>query len=378
MRAGLTIVTGCIALAASVATAEAAKMDYRGQWSASTAYVAGDVVRQGNALYRANAASTNVVPSTASRAWRLLGRDGLSWRGAWTATTGYATGAVVSQGGQTYLALKPSLNRPPATQTGFWALLGSTGSTVRSGSGAPPAAEGLAGDFWIDLATQTIYGPRTASGWPLAGTAMTGPAGAQGETGATGAAGPQGAVGLRGAEGEQGAAGPIGPIGAQGASPLGPTGPQGIVGAQGPTGPTAAPQQEQWWSNTSFLQVQPNPNYYFGDLIDPGTGGRVYPLITATIGPSGSALVMMSQLASNGTGSGTCNAAFRVTGPGNYLLPANASRAIFNPRLPEYTTTAGTFLVTGLPSGDLTFELGVAASSGTCNTQAYKLLVIPQ
>jgi len=63
----------------------------------------------------------------------------------------------------------------------------------------------------------------------------TGPAGAQGPAGPAGAQGPTGAAGAQGPAGADGAQGPVGANGAQG--PAGPVGPQGPAGAQGATGP---------------------------------------------------------------------------------------------------------------------------------------------
>lgn len=42
---------------------------------------------------------------------------------------------------------------------------GTPGSTVLSGSGAPATTIGKTGDFYLDLATMTMYGPKTGAGW---------------------------------------------------------------------------------------------------------------------------------------------------------------------------------------------------------------------
>jgi len=151
-------------------------------------------------------------------------------------------------------------------------------NTIRSGKGAPTAAIGNDGDFYIDLLTFNFYGPRINGHWGLP-TSMKGPAGEngaagfnsssgsltnstiekvgpagpvgpQGVAGAAGVAGPQGlpgatgatgATGANGADGLAGAAGPAGPVGASGpAGPSGPngaTGPSGAIGLTGSTGP---------------------------------------------------------------------------------------------------------------------------------------------
>ncbi|MFZ4512449.1 MAG: hypothetical protein ACOYNX_02350, partial [Geothrix sp.] len=104
-----------------------------------------------------------------------------------------------------------------------------------------PTAQGVDGDFYLNTATSTLYGPKAAGVWPTAGVNIVGPAGQQGiqgvagatgATGSTGATGPQGPLGLQGIQGPQGLIGPTGLTGA--------TGPQGLEGVAGPTGSTGA------------------------------------------------------------------------------------------------------------------------------------------
>jgi hypothetical protein len=61
---------------------------------------------------------------------------------------------------------------------------GANGSVIYSGATTPPAATGVVGDFYINLSTGLLYGPKTASGW---GTGIS----LKGQTGAAGAAGSQ-------------------------------------------------------------------------------------------------------------------------------------------------------------------------------------------
>ena len=108
---------------------------------------------------------------------------------------------------------------------------GTDGSIIYSGTGAPAAATGKNGDYYLDKNTGKLYGPKTANAW---GTSIT-LVGAQGATGATGA---QGNTGATGATGQTGAQGPTGQTGATG--PQGPTGQTGATGPQGPAGATGA------------------------------------------------------------------------------------------------------------------------------------------
>lgn len=64
---------------------------------------------------------------------------------------------------------------------------GADGRTVLNGTGAPSSGIGVAGDFYLNTATNTLYGPKDAStGWP-AGVSLVGPAGPEGPQGPAGA-----------------------------------------------------------------------------------------------------------------------------------------------------------------------------------------------
>jgi len=100
----------------------------------------------------------------------------------------------------------------------------SIANTILSGDGVPAKTLGINGDFYIDIKTMNMYGPKKNNSWPLP-VSMRGP---QGPTGATGADGKNGSAGSVSA----GTAGPAGPQG-----PAGPAGPKGETGATGPQGP---------------------------------------------------------------------------------------------------------------------------------------------
>jgi hypothetical protein len=81
----------------------------------------------------------------------------------------------------------------PTGPAGATGAAGADGNTVLYGAVAP-TTEGVDGNFYIDTATNFIYGPKAAGTWP-AGTSLVGPTGATGSTGATGATGPTGPAG---------------------------------------------------------------------------------------------------------------------------------------------------------------------------------------
>ena len=129
----------------------------------------------------------------------------------------------------------------PAGPTG---ATGADGNTVLHGATPPPTTTGQDGDFYINTAVTSMYGPKASGAWPTPPVSMIGPVGPQGNPGAAGAtgpagpAGPTGATGSQGPAGSQGVPGPTGPTGATGTT--GAQGPQGVAGPTGPTGATGA------------------------------------------------------------------------------------------------------------------------------------------
>jgi len=111
-------------------------------------------------------------------------------------------------------------------------------NTILSGKGVPKSAIGIDGDFYINIRTMQIFGPKRKGSWP-APVPMKGAAGAKGAVGSTGATGAQGAKGVA-TSGAVGATGATGAVGATGGGSAGATGAQGPTGSQGPAGATGA------------------------------------------------------------------------------------------------------------------------------------------
>ena len=128
----------------------------------------------------------------------------------------------------------------PAGATGAAGTAGTNGKTILNGTTTPATGLGTTGDFYLNTATNQLYGPKTAGGWgtPVSLIGPTGATGPQGSTGATGPAGAPGATGPQGLTGATGATGPAGPQGITGAT--GPAGATGATGPQGATGTTGA------------------------------------------------------------------------------------------------------------------------------------------
>jgi hypothetical protein len=183
-------------------------------------------------------------------------------------------------------------------------------NTILSGTGAPKTSLGHNGDFYIDRANFSMYGPKIKNKWPQpfsikgpagasavsgkgsssgadisTGVASKGEAGAigpRGLTGAQGAPGVPGIPGTVGAKGDPGAVGPAGPAGANGFGSPGANGANGAAGATGAKGDTGPSQVKvialqsagggTWTisssapaksSSASFGNLEANKNYFF-------------------------------------------------------------------------------------------------------------------
>jgi len=175
----------------------------------------------------------------------------------------------------------------------------------RYGTGAPAAALGNIGDFYLDPSTGNVYYKSAATTWTLTGN-IAGPAGtpgAQGPTGLTGATGPQGPTGATGLTGPQGPTGPTGATGATGltgpqgpAGPTGATGATGLTGPQGPAGPTGAtgPQGSAGTNGNTVLNgnlAPSNGQGVDGDFYINTAANLIYGPKANGIWPSGVSLV---------------------------------------------------------------------------------------
>ena len=129
------------------------------------------------------------------------------FRGDWDPTVRYGAGAIVTYGGQSYIAIVRNLNVVPS-ETDDWAILAAQGA---KGPQGPVGATGASGATGATGAT----GPAGPAG-PIGLPGPVGPVGATGATGAQGPAGPQGPAGIAGAAGPAGATGPQGPAGPAG------------------------------------------------------------------------------------------------------------------------------------------------------------------
>jgi YVTN family beta-propeller protein len=110
---------------------------WRGAYNAVTQYNVGDVV-----FYRASSyvvivkpATPNVPPTNATD-WALVDQ-GLNWKGAWSAVTAYLPGDAVSYLGASYLAVLASTNKVPTSNPTLWSVMAARGSIGAAGPQGP-------------------------------------------------------------------------------------------------------------------------------------------------------------------------------------------------------------------------------------------------
>jgi len=185
-------------------------------------------------------------------------------------------------------------------------------NTILNGKGAPKSTLGIDGDFYIDINTMNIYGPKAKGKWPTS-VSMKGLAGTNGTNGVNGATGATGAKGTSttGADGAPGIAGATGAAGSSGAGSSGPAGAQGATGptgATGPAGPNGTP-------GTTGLQGATGST----GTGTPGTPGERG--ATGPAGPDGTPGTTGLQGATGPTGTGTTGAQ-GATGPTGNTGPA--------------------------------------------------------
>jgi YVTN family beta-propeller protein len=143
----------------------------------------------------------------------------MDYLGTWSNTTTYATGSVIVYNKGIFYSLKstkaaPNRNFIPSSNPTWWAPVGTVGNTILSGVVNPTSPTlGQVGDYYINTATNTMFGPKAVNGWSAVGVSLVG---AKGDSGATGLQGPQGIAGAQGPAGPQGNAGAKGDTGAQG------------------------------------------------------------------------------------------------------------------------------------------------------------------
>ena len=152
-------------------------------------------VNGSHALVLQNAGTT--CPSgTSAISWNEQGPTGTTGPAGPTGATGPAgptgatgpagpTGAIGPAGSAGPAgAIGPAGPIGPAGQTGQTGAAGTNGNTILNGTDPPASSIGNNGDFYIDTATDVLYGPMAGGAWPATGVSLVGPQGSAGTPGA--------------------------------------------------------------------------------------------------------------------------------------------------------------------------------------------------
>jgi hypothetical protein len=193
--------------------AQGPAVSFRGGWLVGQSYVVGDAVSFGGASYVALVASVGREPDSSPTQWAVLAQAGLqgaagvagaagpqgpagavgvSFKGAWSAGTGYVANDAVSFGGSTYLALATSLGSQPDLNAALWGVLAQAGGAGPTGPAGVAATVSVGSVTTGAAGTQaTVTNSGTASAAVLNFTIPQGAAGANG-TGGDGGGGTSG------------------------------------------------------------------------------------------------------------------------------------------------------------------------------------------
>ena len=96
------------------------RLQFLGDYSASTSYKVNDVVRYGGNLYvYKNATNAAAIIPTTTTHWALM-LEGFNFRGAWGSSANYLVGDVANYGGLLYIALANSTNIQPDDDATKW------------------------------------------------------------------------------------------------------------------------------------------------------------------------------------------------------------------------------------------------------------------
>lgn len=141
-----------------------------------------------------------------------VGASGLNWKGLWSASTAYVLNDAVSYSGASYFCINPNTNAAPIELPGDpnWALMASEGATGPQGPEGIQGATGAMGPAG-DTGATGATGAKGDKG-------DKGDAGTAGIEGPQGDDGPQGIQGIQGVKGDKGDKGDTGNTGATGAA----------------------------------------------------------------------------------------------------------------------------------------------------------------
>ncbi|GAA3763647.1 SGNH/GDSL hydrolase family protein [Terriglobus aquaticus] len=139
----------------------------QGNYNSSTAYIKNDVVVSSGSAYYALQNTTGNAPSNTSSYWALLSSSqssgsSLSYQGAYSGSTTYANGAIVTYSGSSWVSLQSAnTGNTPANGSSYWGLLAAQGAPGSGASGQIAEAQ-LPAQF--NSVHRFLMGPRLSSG----------------------------------------------------------------------------------------------------------------------------------------------------------------------------------------------------------------------
>ncbi|HMH11836.1 MAG TPA: DNRLRE domain-containing protein [Edaphobacter sp.] len=188
--------------------AQGPPVSFGGGWVVKQSYAVGDAVSFGGTSYIALAANLGKEPDSSPTQWAVLaqagvqgaagvagaagpqgpaGAAGVSYKGTWTANTGYIANDAVAFGGSTYLALATSLGSQPDLNPALWGVLAQAGGAGPTGPAGAAATVSVGSVTTGAAGTQaTVTNSGTGSAAVLNFTIPQGAAGTNGTGGSSG------------------------------------------------------------------------------------------------------------------------------------------------------------------------------------------------
>lgn len=163
------------------------QFSYRGVWASGTSYTTNNLVSYTvsgiNLVYIATSAPPVGTPPTNTQYWRLLtiqgpqgdSGEGLSYREEWVNSNSYAINDSVTYNGAIWMAIQPSQNIEPSSNSQYWKLVMNLETTAYPIQDTVPTNL-QAGGLWFNTSnnpTQYIYEGDVQDGKTLIASAIT-------------------------------------------------------------------------------------------------------------------------------------------------------------------------------------------------------------
>lgn len=163
------------------------QFSYRGVWASGTSYTTNNLVSYTvsgiNFVYIAISAPPVGTPPTNTQYWRLLtiqgpqgdSGEGLSYREEWVNSNSYAINDAVTHNGAIWMAIQPSQNIEPSSNSQYWKLVMNLETTTYPIQDTVPTNLQVGG-LWFNTSnnpTQYIYEGDVQDGKTLIASAIT-------------------------------------------------------------------------------------------------------------------------------------------------------------------------------------------------------------